>query len=294
MTSTYMISRTAPETYGGQHDDYVRRKDEVISLAVQMIRSDASDPKALFNKIFNGFAYERWKIAKDHGSKDAEYFGHVRRKVKDQFSYTILNNAYSEYGERLRKQLKDDVDKGRLKIRGKAQPAHFLKEVLKVDPDGMYFITKNISITIDDTNYRLSKYFTCFVGSIDDMVADFEVIVIHQDSQWIEGFLEKISEVYQQAIQWTGYIDSLMQMMALFRYEFAHCMPFHRGSAAIAEWMETAIYRYHGFENFDYNPDKMVDLEALISNYDDFLLNYPSMITGVSNDLNLYYEPVRQ
>lgn len=65
--------------------------------------------------------------------------------------------------------------------------------------------------------------------------------------------------------------------MALFSYELAHAMPFARGSAAVAEWFEQAIYRFHGYE-LSYDNSKMVNLEALTTMLPEYFNNYDSLI----------------
>ena len=56
-------------------------------------------------------------------------------------------------------------------------------------------------------------------------------------------------------------------------------MPFIRGSAAIAEWLEAAIYHYHGFTEFHHSKTSLSDLEALTSlTLEDFMKRYDRTI----------------
>lgn len=54
-------------------------------------------------------------------------------------------------------------------------------------------------------------------------------------------------------------------------------MPFERGSAAIEEWIEMIIYRYHQCE-LEYKSGISINMEALTLLMDKFIEKYASMI----------------
>ncbi len=56
--------------------------------------------------------------------------------------------------------------------------------------------------------------------------------------------------------------ETIKKNVAAFRYLFAHAMPYERGSAAIGEWFEKAIYKHCGY---DFSSGSSADLNALTS-----------------------------
>ncbi|MCB1118835.1 MAG: hypothetical protein KDK65_02625 [Chlamydiia bacterium] len=108
-------------------------------------------------------------------------------------------------------------------------------------------------------------YMTFQTDPVDRMRECSKMSVVHQDLFLVDEMLDEITKVFQQAVQWdrkTESLETLKERVALLRYEYAHAMPFKRGSAATGEWLERAIYRHHGFE-LTYKQDTLVDLEAL-------------------------------
>ncbi len=126
-------------------------------------------------------------------------------------------------------------------------------------------------LEIDGKMYALSNYLTwlyctCDTDPVERMKECSIVWVLHHDTFLIEKTLNDASKVFEQAVRWNQNdesVRSLKERVGLLRYEFAHIMPFLRGSASIGEWLETALYRYHGFLSMHHNCDKMGDLEAL-------------------------------
>ncbi|MBP9841139.1 MAG: hypothetical protein KBC64_01785 [Simkaniaceae bacterium] len=108
------------------------------------------------------------------------------------------------------------------------------------------------------------------------------VMLIHQDSTLIKPTLDIISKVFEKIIHWDREdIRKLQDGTALLRYLFAHCCPFDRGSAAIGEWLERALYAYHGFE-VTHSPEISGDLEALTAiSFEQFRDVYPSTLLTI-------------
>jgi len=95
-----------------------------------------------------------------------------------------------------------------------------------------------------------------------------------------------MNSLFQQAIQWKSSVnkrEELKQTVALLIYEWSYATPFLRGSAATDEWLERAIYQYHGFA-YEYNHEKSTNLEALTLPLKDFMESYDSMITLFDED----------
>lgn len=153
--------------------------------------------------------------------------------------------------------------------------------------DPKYTYTHHIyaktTISYEDKTHELSRYYlwldTTNESPIEAMKEHNIAIILHQDASLIPISLEKISDLFKRAIQWNKSIEStdeLIHDVGMFRYLFAHVMPFYRGSATIGEWLESIIYQYHGFTQFSHNKEKPADLEALTAtNLSQFLSAYP-------------------
>ncbi len=131
--------------------------------------------------------------------------------------------------------------------------------------------------------YGLSEYFFWTHITYEDNPLDWMVeqkrpiTVIHHDSFLLEKTIHFVAEFFEKAVLITDE-EETKESCALFRYTFAHLMPYSRGSAAIAEWFERAIYLSKGF-NLSYNIHKQVDLEALTAlTLDEFMDRYDEMI----------------
>jgi hypothetical protein len=148
----------------------------------------------------------------------------------------------------------------------------------------MYVLATN-RLEVDGKLYAMSQYLTWMYcdyseDPVDRMVKHSKVMVIHQDTFLIETTVKNIAKIFKESVLWNRDKDSLADLknkVALLRYEFAHSMPFVRGSAAIAEWLEAAIYHHHGFTEFRHSKTSLTDLEALTSlTLEDFMKRYES------------------
>ena len=112
---------------------------------------------------------------------------------------------------------------------------------------------------------------------LDRMVKNSIVTVIHQYHWHLPEMLQEMASAFQKAVLWDRRdLFELKKLMALFRYGLV-CMPFARGTAAITEWLEAALYEYHGVQ-FQCDRDRMIDLEAYVHPFfSDFLEVYNSM-----------------
>lgn len=144
-------------------------------------------------------------------------------------------------------------------------------------------VLASTSIEIDGRIYELSRLLTWVYTSKEEDVIErmkkvSKVLVFHQDTFTIDDMLNEISKLFKKIIEWDKQDKKkLINDMAMFRYLFSHCMPFSRGSAAVAEWLETAIYTYHGFR---VNVDGLLDLEAFSSlTLSEFLQRYKSLVS---------------
>ncbi len=143
-------------------------------------------------------------------------------------------------------------------------------------------------LKINDKMYALSHYLTWAYRDfksdpIEQMTHRSVVAIQHEDSFLIGPVLNDVAEIFKRAIEWNKEnISSLQENIALFLYEMSNVMPFKRGSAAILEWFEMAIYRYHDMW-ITYHPKYLVNLEALTLPLAEFVRTYPSMISYTSS-----------
>jgi|GEM_PF-2728240 hypothetical protein len=86
---------------------------------------------------------------------------------------------------------------------------------------------------------------------------------VHQAPFLIDETLDLVAEIFAKAFVWKKKIglQYLTIHIGLIRYLLTHIAPFKRGSAAISDWIETALYRYHGFS--DFQPSRQTDLKAI-------------------------------
>lgn len=140
-----------------------------------------------------------------------------------------------------------------------------------------------LRLEVDGKMYAISQYLTWMYRDFKDdpverMLNHSISTILHQDPFLIDAMLADIAKIFKKAIEWNGKdLNELMQDVALLEYEFAHSMPHSRGSGAIAEWIETAIFRFHGY-HVRYNQKKMVTFEAYVSSLKQFVENYKTMI----------------
>jgi hypothetical protein len=69
--------------------------------------------------------------------------------------------------------------------------------------------------------------------------------------------------------------DLLVSAMTILIYRISNATPYERGSAAIIEWLEVAIYKFHGYE-LEYSAEKNTNLESLTLSLKEFATVYPT------------------
>ncbi len=113
---------------------------------------------------------------------------------------------------------------------------------------------------------------------LERMLRCSTVTIIHQEYDYVEETLQGVAKTFAKAVLWDQKdLSELKKEMALLRYGLA-CMPFGRGSAAISEWLEAAIYEYHGIR-YKIDPNRLVDLEVYANPlFANFYKAYGSMV----------------
>ena len=147
------------------------------------------------------------------------------------------------------------------------------------------YVLATVFFQINGKQFPLYQYLTWLYRDpenpgedlLERMVHNSVVTVVHQYHWNLPEMLQEVATFFKQVIEWDRQdLFELKKRMALFRYGFA-CMPFARGTAAITEWLEAALYDYHEVQ-FQCDKERMVDLEAYVHPFfSDFLEAYNSM-----------------
>lgn len=110
---------------------------------------------------------------------------------------------------------------------------------------------------------------------------EFSIISIyHQNTTFLDDMLENIAKVFGKILAWSPNDGTrkLQDLSAVLQYQFAHCMPFHRGSAAISEWLESALYLYHGYD-LQRVKNESVNNHAFALTLPDFIEKYKTILS---------------
>jgi hypothetical protein len=157
-------------------------------------------------------------------------------------------------------------------------------ETIAKDKQKTDWILATVSCEIKGKMLPLTQYLTWAnltdtENPIDQILKQSEVMILHQDPFLIKDMLDDCAEIFQRALQSDSKEEkALKNRVALLNYLLSYAMPFYRGSSAISEWIEQAIYLSHGYE-LSYDQKKMVNLEALSHPLNEFIEGYGEMIT---------------
>ena len=136
-------------------------------------------------------------------------------------------------------------------------------------------------LEVNNKLLALSQYLTWMERDdlndpVDKMTGRAVLIIYAQDPFLIATTLDEIAKIFKEALEWDGQnIQTLKDRASLIQYTLSHTMPFQRGSAAIAEWFEKAIYLCHGYVLTYLRSPNMI---ALTSPLDRFVEAYDSIV----------------
>lgn len=103
--ASYVTDRS-PYKYGGQQDSYLQIVKETVSQGVSQLRTavgTGADVTQLFHEILDSFAEIRHKIAVEHGTRSAKFFGQ-RRDAPESLAVcysTCLSYPYEDYNDKM-------------------------------------------------------------------------------------------------------------------------------------------------------------------------------------------------
>lgn len=157
-----------------------------------------------------------------------------------------------------------------LAIRGIEDVLSYILEGRKMRPA---LVISELGMEVEGKQIPLGKHFTFLIQDnktcpVERMAQEAIVTVMHQDHFCIEETMEVISKVFEKALLWdknTQSLDELKDLVATIRFLYAWCMPNLRGDGAIGDWLEIAIYRYHGFTKTTHNQNTLPCFEPLAS-----------------------------
>lgn len=106
--------------------------------------------------------------------------------------------------------------------------------------------------------------------------------VIHQDPFLIERTQNTCAPIFSDILTWnkaTSSLEDLKERVALLRFAYGNSMPCARGDGSVGDWLELAIYRFHGFKNTRHNNDLLPCYELLATtNLSQYLEDYKKTI----------------
>jgi len=130
------------------------------------------------------------------------------------------------------------------------------------------FVMGTVRLAIDKKLYPIARYLTWLDydnknDPIDLMQRNSTMQILHLDKHYIQEILPDIAKVFERAVTCERTEkETFKKTMAEFRFKMAFVMPFCRGSAAIAEWYENAIYYHKKFNFLSYKKGTQLDLEC--------------------------------
>jgi hypothetical protein len=234
--------------------------------------------KSLDNQVPKWFPVELCRKDKHTSEEFARLFAGCKRFwIEDPKGYQWLKKGYDF--QRLWSHFPFSVKSGAIK-----GPVEWVEKLIS---QRSVLVEATVFFEINGKMLPLYGYITCLHRSLkqtnedllEKITRDCVAVVEHQSQFLIEETLKDLAHLFEQIICWDrSDLTELKRLMAFFRYEMA-CMPFHRGTAAITEWLEGALYGYHRID-YQYKGDCLADLEVYCNPlFSDFFKAYDSMCT---------------
>lgn len=321
MASRYFFDRQA--AFLKTQDDYDNYVEQVISRTTHDIEFAIQNGQNLiefFRNMLQNLAIERQNFAKRHDARDQEKFGQPRDtvmttilvdryreynaklilKIKKylydmQSSSLDMSSSYQFENHDAYNDQKTSIEVTRLEETSVWDGAEYSRLELGLL---RYFIERelpvcsshpSILVTVrykrHDAEYPLTRYLTRISLPVEETDLDIPIsTLIHTEPLFIPQILNEIAKLFKKAVEWDKQApQELLNLIGQINYLFSHAMPFQRGSAAIGEWIEQSLFRYHGYD-VAYHSDVNINMEALISSLNEFMEKYPSML-----DLSTYH-----
>ncbi len=157
------------------------------------------------------------------------------------------------------------------------------------------FFTKDVEEVISEGDKRIQRHVILQPrGEMELRLSYFirkscsqdpnSVEICHQDYQYTLRSSILLQKYFILALS-ADKVQDLKKNLAIFRFIFGHTAPYFRGSAAIAEWFEKAIYEYRGYKAsyapqfVDANYRPTGDLDAFIVSLSEYIKMYKERMT---------------
>ena len=240
-------------------------------------KSDDFDLKELFHIALLFTAKRREKIAILNETPYNCNFGEFRYNYKGEKgipAWTILGSYSKAYELKIKEMIASIV-----KIKP-TNPTNIKKEgmVLMVHPQRSASAVNIIfELELHGGKILLSLLQNiCLIDRPTDTIEEkipHGIRLDHTAPSQLLKLMPHIAHQFEKILQMSSDDPHLMREMAFFQYLMAHACPFLRGSAAICEWFEMALFATHGFQ-VQYKPETCINLEALTTALPDFVESY--------------------
>jgi hypothetical protein len=235
----------------GQDPHYFEEQSkEVVSIGAKIIEKVVPkglvlnkewknyQQKALFRFLLKFFGGERRKIADKQKTPASERFG-VWRESRRISLQTKLIGSYQEYGQVIANDLLDrELGISETEV---IDELTFSIKTLAIVSEGKPAKRKIYNLQWKEEQPFILSYFNSEMES--------GLITIHHQAPDLIQYSIEILERYFILTLASDNEEDLKKNIAIFRFIFGHSAPYFRGSAAIAEWFEKAIYAYRGYES---------------------------------------------
>lgn len=245
-----------PNYFQDQTREIVKGTAEKITQAI-----DTESVISFFDELLVDLGEKRHDLAGIQKSEDRDLFGVIRRS-EEGTSYpeliTPLSGRYSKYGEKIRDSLQEimkdeEIDSKKVVVQEMEISGFRTRAEITKNSERSYHL--NTILIKGEDEYCVSS--TRIAGFYD-----WVPIFTHSEESSQIAVKEFLATSFESCLN-SDSEESLKQNVATFRYLFGHAAPYIRGSAAIAEWIEKAIYLQKEYE-FDYTSGS-ADLDAMTS-----------------------------
>lgn len=273
--SSYQKNIELPQTYF---------QDQTGLIAVEIvgrIRGAVARNEVIseFIPLLEDLGRKRRDLAETQESRYKERFGRLRVADEDIIQITSswdtpLCEQYTDYGMKIKHVLnelmKEVIDSDSKRVIESTEVNGFTTRstIRKMKSNGYSLDIKLIHEGKEDSLSGLSMLkYNSFIPTFS-----------HSTLDQLPSIKALLADIFKACLD-SDSLTSLQKNIAIFRYLFAHACPYERGSAAVSEWIEKAIYLYKGYE-VQYPEGYRIDLEAMTSlDLSEFVKDYMLNVT---------------
>lgn len=275
----------------GKEEEYPQKVKKIaiaLTALFHLAKEKGVDLKSLFliSLIWSGQV--RHNIAKEASAGlQLPYFGKLRyydydkleNNLKIREGHTLQTPMHTycmEYVERIREkvqQLYDDLPKDALDKSPITIKSDNINFCFNIKEDNTYVCGINYYADISESE-KIPLSCTLIYGNNPDS-KNHHFWLTHPYPTDLPNVMIFVAKLFEEAVLIPSDDPELIPKIAKFQYYLQQACPFERGSTAISEWFEIALFALHGFE-IVYKPGSSSTLAALLSSLSDFTSNYRS------------------